>query len=148
VNTLELRTSHVEGWVEPVVEVFVDGQNLIQLAHDVELPFAEEEDHPDIAGSYTGLSLREAIQALEPPPPGAARRVSLLACGDCGEEGCWPLAMTISADREVVTWSAFAQPHRKTWDLSALGPFTFDAAHYESSISVLAQRSGSGLPVA
>lgn len=65
------------------------------------------------------------------PEPGLAY---LLGCGDCGEVGCWPLEASISVSERTVAWTRFAQPHRRTRDYSALGPFLFDRTQYERAV--------------
>ena len=37
------------------VEVAIDGVSLIDRLREVERPFAEEEESPDLAGNYAGL---------------------------------------------------------------------------------------------
>ena len=39
----------------------------------------------------------------------------LLGC-NCGEVGCWPVAVRISVSADTYTWSHFGQPHREEWD--------------------------------
>jgi hypothetical protein len=64
------------------------------------------------------------------PKPGYAW---LLAC-DCGEAGCWPLEARIIVGTETVTWTGFAQPHRRTRDYQGFGDFVFNRASYEYAV--------------
>ena len=64
------------------------------------------------------------------PRPGYAW---LLAC-DCGEVGCWPLEARIITGAETVTWTGFAQPHRRARDYQGFGDFIFDRASYEHAV--------------
>ncbi|HEY1095136.1 MAG TPA: hypothetical protein VGE61_10565 [Glycomyces sp.] len=57
----------------------------------------------------------------------------LLGC-DCGDWGCWPLLAQVDVTDTTVTWRHFSNEHRPAWDLSGLGPFTFDRAQYEASL--------------
>jgi len=61
----------------------------------------------------------------------------VLACGACGELGCWPLYAAVSVGGESVTWSAFEQPHRRDRDYTGLGPFEFDREQYQAAVERL-----------
>jgi hypothetical protein len=60
-----------------VVDVLVNGRNLVASLRQVELPYAAREGKPDLAGSYVGLppegdflpSLRLLGEALRPRQP-------------------------------------------------------------------------------
>ena len=52
--------------------------------------------------------------------------------------GCWPLTTDVSVEEASVTWSHFRNGHRD-WDLTGLGPFTFDRSQYETALSILAE---------
>jgi len=68
------------------------------------------------------------------------RRLALLACDDCGGQGCWPLTAVVTSSPTEVTWSGFGNPHRPTWDYRGLGPFTFDRAAYGAALEDLTRR--------
>jgi hypothetical protein len=124
------------------VALRVNGRDLADLVRDVELPYAERDGQPDIAGSYMGLSPREALHPsrhlLDDPDLGLSAhdttKTTLLACGGCGEPGCWPLLADVRVEDDVVRWSSFEQPYRPKWDLAALGPFTFERSQYEAAL--------------
>ncbi|MET7890199.1 hypothetical protein [Streptomyces mirabilis] len=61
--------------------------------------------------------LGRSTNAMGPKTP-------VLGC-ECGEWGCWPLMVRITATADLVTWDAFEQPHRTTRDYTAFGPFHF-----------------------
>lgn len=63
-------------------------------------------------------------------------KTPVLGC-ECGEWGCWPLMTSITATDDRVTWDAFEQPHRKTRDYSAFGPFQFGRRQYDEALAVL-----------
>ena len=126
-----------------VVEVLIDGRSLGDVVRDAESKSASEEGHPDLAGKYDGLPwelvatdllLGEAhgiwavLEASQAP-----HRVPLLLC-ECGEPGCWPLVATIEVREDRVIWRDFRQPHRKQWDYSKLGPFSFDRSQYVGAL--------------
>lgn len=142
-DTLEITIERGEGdsdtWESVVFHV--NGRDLVELAREVEAPFAQREGHPDIAGGYMGISPAEALHPslhlLGEPDPAlsyAAARLTLLVCDGCGEAGCWPLNVRIEIGSDVVRWTGFEQPHRPDWDLGALGPFTFDRRQYEAAL--------------
>jgi hypothetical protein len=60
-------------------------------------------------------------------------KTALLACG-CGEAGCWDFLAAVTADRDTVRWSDFAQGHRPQWDYREFGPFEFDRVEYEAAL--------------
>src|SRR4051812_46116737 len=57
-------------------------------------------------------------------------KTPVLGC-ECGEWGCWPLMARIAMTAELVIWDSFEQPHRKTRDYTAFGPFRFDRNQYD-----------------
>lgn len=71
------------------------------------------------------------------------RRLALLACGDCGGQGCWPLEATVTSDAEAVTWSSFGNPHRRARGYPGFGPFRFDRAQYDDALADLVRRLAS-----
>ncbi|GAA5706180.1 hypothetical protein AQJ43_37025 [Streptomyces avermitilis] len=81
--------------------------------------FGPMQDH------FLGLS----TSAMGPKTP-------VLGC-ECGEWGCWPLMARITATADLVTWDAFEQPHRKTRDYVAFGPFQFDRHQYDGALQAL-----------
>ena len=50
------------------------------------------------------------------------------------EVGCWPLEAQIRVEDELVSWSAFTQPHRPDRDYLDFGPFTFRRTHYDQAV--------------
>lgn len=125
---------------EQEISILVNDGQLQDLARDAELPFAAAEGHPDLAGSYAGLSVYSirgnAAHFLgEPVAPWlkAGDGTVLLLCESCGESGCWSLAARIEVTADTVMWRNF-QNNSRRWDLSALGPFEFDRTQYESAL--------------
>jgi hypothetical protein len=70
--------------------------------------------------------LGRSTDAMGPKTP-------VLGC-ECGEWGCWPLMARITATADLVTWDAFEQPHRKTRDYAAFGPFRFGRHQYDEAL--------------
>lgn len=114
------------------LHILINGQSLIDLVRSIELPFAELEDSPDIAGAYSWLIAEYCeIQRL------TTEECMVLGC-NCGIPECWPLATRVSFSENVVNWSNFRNWHTESrtnpWDYSALGPFTFDRQQYETAV--------------
>lgn len=115
------------------LQIFINGQSLIDLVRPVELPFAELEGKPDIAGHYDWLcDVYCEIQRLK------TEECMLLGC-HCGIPDCWPLTARVSLAEDVVCWSRFLNWHKakgcaSEWDHTALGPFVFDRQQYETAV--------------
>ncbi|UCG17095.1 MAG: hypothetical protein JSV19_03500 [Phycisphaerales bacterium] len=131
---------------EGLVAITVNGRDLVETLRDIELPYAEREGHPDIAGSYCGLPpgdvlppSRHFFGEVSPMYCDWDGKVPILACSSCGEEGCWPMVVRISVTEKVVSWADFEQPHRAEWEYRDL-TFRFDLTEYEASL-VKAARS-------
>lgn len=134
-----------------VVEIFINGTSLRELVRSVELPFAAEEGHRDLAGNYEG----PFADAVLPPPrtllgEDASHKVAVLEC-TCGIAGCWPLLATITRSGTTLTWSHFEQPYRSAarppvWRYDHLGPFVFDWAQYEGALASPQRRSAAPAP--
>lgn len=132
--------------LERVLEIYIDEDKLSSLAGVVERPFAEAEGSPHIAGSYAGLpvgwiGLGRAHFLGSPELSWFDDGDTVLLGCECGEWGCWPLTATVMVTPVTVTWSNFRTGHRD-WDLSGLGPFTFDRAEYESALDAALPREG------
>ncbi|MFG2645098.1 hypothetical protein ACGFYP_29495 [Streptomyces sp. NPDC048370] len=69
-------------------------------------------------------------------------KTPVLGC-ECGEWGCWPLMAGITTTTDLVIWDAFEQPHRKTREYTAFGPFQFDRHQYDDALRALNAEFGS-----
>jgi hypothetical protein len=128
---------------EPELRVLIDEVDLIELVRRVELPYAECEGHPDIAGGYAGLAawrlrgrLRDHFLGEERSHLycGPREKTVLLGC-TCGEPGCWPLMARVEVSPWEVRWDEFEQPHRRgRWSHATLGPFVFGRGLYEATL--------------
>lgn len=122
--------------------IFVNGERLESLARVVELPFAVAEGHPDLAGDYEPLTLFDISSDVnhflgQPVATWFEDGDAVLMGCPCGEWGCWPLTVKIEVNDTTIRWRRFRNGHRD-WDLSKLGPFTFDRVTYEAALGVLA----------
>jgi hypothetical protein len=145
VDAIEFRVMKTPHWYGDGVEIRINGIPLPDLVRPVELPFAEAEGKPKIAGAYSGLPASTHLPPSrhfwgESQSGRADSKVELLGCGDCGEIGCWPLLARIIVGPDRVVWSDFLQPYRSdpeevaAWRYDGLGPFEFERADYEASL--------------
>jgi hypothetical protein len=152
-NTIAFRIVPTPLDYGPGIEIRIDGEDLINLVRGVELPFAQAEGHPGIAGAYAGLPAGVYSRPSRHfwGEAGHGRRdgkVELLTCRDCGEMGCWPLLARIELRPSQVVWSEFEQPHRRVqerslaWTYEGFGPFEFDRGQYEQALQMLAREGG------
>lgn len=129
-----------------VVGIWVDGVALQEWARRVELPFAEADGNPMLAGGYEGLFAADDILWPSRHFLGDPRLSNfddgdtvLLGC-TCGDWGCWPLVADVKVTRDSVSWSRFRNGHRAAWDLKDLGPFVFKRAQYEAALQGTGRR--------
>lgn len=139
------------------IAIVINDRDLIEWVREVELPYAEREGASEIAGSYAPLPAETVLLPSrhmlgEPEARYASRdgRTQIFVCGDCQEDGCWPLSVRIEVDEDTVRWRDFEQPHRRLpgphtqeWTYEGIGPFTFDRRQYEAAIrrpSILKRR--------
>lgn len=123
------------------VEIYINGENLREKVCKQELPFAEQEGNPGIAG-HAPITPRELYQSLH-DDYAEEECVSILGCG-CGVVDCWPLDVAIEVGKNVVTWYGFNMYHRKNWDYSSLGSYVFDKQQYWSEVDKLLELEEQG----
>src|SRR5262245_65980716 len=116
-DTIEFRVVPTPHWYGDGVEIRINGVSLPDLVRAVEMPYAQAEGSPRIAGAYSGLPASTHLPPDrhfwgESQSGRADGKVVLLACGDCGEIGCWPLLARIIVESDRVVWTCFEQPHR------------------------------------
>lgn len=117
----------------------IDGRQLTDLVtkFDTERGYAP-------SGGYGGVVFEFLKVAPSDNYFGNSAETFVLGCA-CGELGCWPLKCSVTDDRDTITWSNFAQPHRPDRDYLSFGPFIFDRAQYAQAVSLLrAQIENSG----
>ena len=123
-------------------EIFINGKNLIDILGEYELPYAIREGHENMAGQYIGKTPNELYLSLSGPK----NKNSIYVCG-CGEEGCWPMNISIVENENTVTWKDFHQPHRgpnskaSYWDYSGFGFFIFSKQEYTAALKELGYRT-------
>jgi hypothetical protein len=147
-DVIEFRIATEDGGgeVEPSLTIhpIVNGTPLRDLAKVVEQACADAEGIPSIAGGYMGPVQVDWLRWPARHYLGEPRDTwfddgdtVLLGCV-CGESGCWPLTAFVDVAGDTVTWREFRTGHRD-WDLSELGPFTFERDQYESALQATAR---------
>lgn len=145
INKLQLGTSLVMTDSDAEysgLSIAIDGTSLFTLVGEAELPFAEREGAPQMAGNYVWCPAREILSnlrlALREPLP-CRRRVMLGQCS-CGDVDCWSLWAEVEVVGEAVVWNDFSQPRRGPrslagfWDLGPQLTFKFDAGEYAEEL--------------
>jgi uncharacterized protein (DUF3820 family) len=125
------------------VNVFVNDKNLIDLLKEYELPFAKKEGHPDIAGTYSGMTPKDFLYwFIKADWPGENNH-AIFECSSCGEVGCWPMIVSVSKEGNKVKWFNFNQPYRgpklgeSSWDYSDFPTFEFSVENYNAEFDKL-----------
>ena len=112
----------------------INGVSFMDMVRQAELPMAQQEDSPGLAGCYGWCyGTRGFIAELMQRSNNSGQSVSLLQCS-CGEPGCWLLDAHIDVGETTVTWRDFRQSRRESWDYTGLGPFHFDRSEYEREL--------------
>ncbi len=140
-----IRTSSIEDY--QVVDIYLNGWNLIDLLYPVELPLAHDEGLSAMAGCYEGLP-----PLLSLPPhqhfwgkPSHAdyqlgeQRIVLLENGQSGVPGEWSIACDVEVTGEHITWKNLHKPQRPSWDYSSLGNFQFDLVTFRDALRAALQ---------
>lgn len=125
-----------------IAEPIIDGNSLISILREIELPFAKAEGHPEIAGMYMGLATTEISPPLDyfsgRKKENIDDKVVILDC-ECGNPGCWEFVVNIEVKRKTVKWKDLEQVYRDDWNYDEIGVLTFDRKQYESALKELAK---------
>lgn len=130
-DKLELKIKENNAGQAVEVEIYVNGKHLIDLLKEFELPYALSEWHPDIAGSYMGLTPGELHQELSDP----GNIMTILGCLACGMAECWPIRVKVVNNGDNVEWKEFKQPYREKWDYSSFSTFKFNKKEYMNEMN-------------
>lgn len=142
IDNLYADVEDIDDEVLTVVDILIDGQNLLDIVKKFELRFAEQYGKENVnVGGYAGLPNRELFEALVEGKWTHEGTTTILGC-DCGITGCWTLVTRITEKTNTVVWDNFQNPRRsKTssefWDYSEFPSFKFDRAEYESALNEL-----------
>jgi hypothetical protein len=129
------------GQDEPVdlVNILINGRNLIDFIRAVELTFDQCKQYPPLAGSYIGIQADSFSDCYLRGLDGSGKKALLLQCGGFDDFGCWPLLAKVTVENNTVIWSDFEQPHRGPsspgghWVYNL--KFVFDRKQYETELS-------------
>ena len=115
------------------VEIYLNGREIIDILKEIEMPFAKEEGHPDIAGGYAHNTPKFLYRSLsETLVEGTYSNnygAELLCCSSCGSSGCWSAIVHVRQDKDFVYWENFEQNHRENWKYNL--SYKFDRTEYE-----------------
>ena len=121
-----------------VVEVYIDGQKLLDIIKAIEIPYAQEEGCPEIAGDYGHISPRHLYSDLSAATDTNGYfdnlGVYLFCCAGCGEPGCWSVTFRVKEDAEYVYWHGFEHEHRD-WEYNLF--YKFEKKAYAQALRKL-----------
>lgn len=139
-DRIEFDTSKSKVEDYRVVEIYINGQNLIDLVSRIEYPYAIAEGEPLLSGNYEGLAPLAVIPPskhfLGHPHPLYKDKQGytvLLVCGQTGLCDIWSFATKINVWDQEITWSSFYKAQRtgnRLWNYQALGIFKFNKIQY------------------
>lgn len=113
--------------IDEVVEIYLNGVELIEILRVIEVPYASKEGHPNLTGAYGHITPEELCKNLTE----YETEVELLCCSGCGDSGCWSILIDIEKDADYVYWKAFKHNHREwKYDIS----YQFDREAYEKEL--------------
>jgi hypothetical protein len=143
-SQLELRTLIRAGVENPnstsksgrhFLDFVVDGQSLWETLgkrHDMVSVLCVEYAKDETVKAASRLLLNEKADL----PNG---RRSFFVCSECGDLGCGAITAVVERQGETFTWKAFGYENTYEDEVAldaydTVGPFTFDAAKYESTL--------------
>lgn len=132
-----------EAWAEDyektfyVVEIYLNGKELVPILKEIEQPFCDKEGTPEIAGGY-GHNLPEELynDLTEAAKEGAFsedHEAALLCCDGCGFSGCWSVMVSVRQTEKYVYWENFRQNHRADWQYNL--SYRFDREEYNTAMA-------------
>ena len=123
---------------QKVVEIYLNGRELVEILKEIETPYALEEGHPSLAGAYGHNYAKELYADLtETMTEGTychEKGVELLCCSGCGDKGCWSVLVMVKQDEDYVYREQFRNNHRK-WNYDIA--FQFTKKDYEQAMQKL-----------
>lgn len=139
------------GHTHSTVNIIVDTLPLAEIIKTYEIPMANKEGSPKIAGAYDAIEIPSSPEKYylgeENAYWGKSKdKTALLDC-ECGCSGCWPLLCKINIQDNKVIWSDFEQPHRDIdsaashWDYSDFEGFVFEREQYLQAIAAIINAS-------
>lgn len=139
-------------WKSHFIQILIDGVMLKNIMKEIEMPMAEAEGHPSIAGGYgTAGVMMDTIKFFigdEPFDFMDSPKTAILFA-ESNIEYDWPLLCHIAIEDEIVRWLDFEQPHRSSgssivpeypgdfWDYSHFDGFVFYKQPYMDQVNQL-----------
>ena len=103
--------------------ITINGQQLLDLIREHEMPYAKKHRQKSIAGGYEYQFAEDLYSQLTDKNARTnPDTVSLLICDGCLLEDCWPLRTRVKETNDTVIWHGFYNPHRSdergvgSWD--------------------------------
>lgn len=113
------RWTEGENNLPDVVEIYIDGVEIAEIFRKIEVPYCEQEGHPNLAGDYGHITAKELyrdlIEATTEDSFSYELGVYPVCCGGCGEPGCWSVTFHVRESDEFVWWYGFEHEHRN-WE--------------------------------
>lgn len=140
----EIRKDVIDSYTTFSTQILIDGNNLIDLLKDYELPLAKKEGSETIAGAYDGLDPKVLFANLTNSKDNQNSendKSDILDC-ECGSPGCWTFMVKVIEKQDTVIWTGFEQIHRSKnsanyWDYSDFKDFEFNRIEYLKKLDEL-----------
>ena len=149
IDSLEFRlidpVAAKEDWIDlcdnppNVVEIYINGVELISILKPIEKPFYEAENwkqqkdggyghiEPDILYDLLAEALIEGSYSN-------TGGVEALCCSGCGEFGCWSVEIFVTEDDDYIYWGNFSHNHRD-WEYGL--SYKFEKSAYNKEMEKL-----------
>lgn len=132
-NKLELRIEKSKYNIGEIVNIYIDGRNLIDIVEEFEKQFIQEGETAS-PGGYGGS---DPVQFMIEMQYDYAKDVAVLVEPVEMISGNWDLLMDYDTQKDEVIWYGFHQEHRKDWDYSDFPTFTFNKSDCRQEIDSL-----------
>jgi hypothetical protein len=112
------------------VSIFIDGNDLLEKLKKIELEFVQQKGLSGMEGNHCDLRLDQFKKEFLNTK---ANKKVLYNC-PCGESECWPLALEIYEENDIIIWKNFQSWHE---DLKYELEFKFDKDQFQKELSKL-----------
>ena len=148
-NKIEFIVKHeqaYDGTKYTTVNIKIDDIPLAEIMREIELPMAEKEGKPQLAGGYDAIGIPKnpekyflGQEVFSYDDEEDEEKIEVQECA-CGSDGCWPLLCKVEVGDKTVIWKDFEQPHRSVdsaasyWDYSGFDGFVFGKEQYMEAL--------------